>query len=253
MNLTRRKLKRILRYHVTIIVSGSAIVSSLLILVLVLVPTVSKIQTLIRENETIFEDITLLESKIDLLDSYDATILANNLTSLVDALPQEKSLGYFISTIGAIEQEQIIDISSYAFEAPGSISTGSAEPASKKAADNPYESLSMTLSAIGSLDEIQNLFQTVGTLKPILSVPGFSLSFRLNEDGSADNIARLSLTADFNYRKPKIPRPAPLDPLPRMTDDDSELLTDIGDRILLAKNERSEPLYFQPGRNPFSN
>lgn len=242
------KISIFIKQYQSLVVSAAILVFSLVAVVFAVLPSVSTILALWEETKTIEDDVFRLEQKLAQLSALDEQQLRQQLSTVISAVPTDKSLPTVFSTVERVAETAGTSVSSMSIGGDTSLSTGSAVKLSASEKQLGTRTIPFTATVEGTLDAIQQFITTAPQIRRLLRIRTFAISFPEN-----DRAISVTLQMDAFYQ----PSPAALgkssQTLIPLTDTEQSAISRVSALPLAGGNEASlpPPLVGQTKPNPF--
>lgn len=201
--------------------------------------------TAVRE---LSDQTNALGRKLEMLDAIDETTIRDDLVTVLSAVPGEKSLPTVFSTVEVVAQQAGVHILDMNMAGAGSVSTQSgAQSALEKQLGTRVIPFSLTVE--GSIDQIQQFISLVPTVRRLLRLRNFSISFPKQNES-----LRVNVQMDAFYE----PFPTALGKtstaLSALTDKEAQVVAQLSQFMLATQDSGKLPLpLIGPGKlDPFS-
>lgn len=150
-----------------------------------IVPNAKKSQMLYISNKTLAKEVDQIKKRVQILDMIDESALESYMKLLLSAVPAEKDIPNFMLTVQSIIQASQVTETTSVIDAPGAISTSSAQPVDPKAKNLSQNSISTKLNINGTKDNLLTFLNTVSNTRRLLRIPEISIAFDPNSDQAA--------------------------------------------------------------------
>lgn len=176
-----RPIRKFLRIYNGFILPVILITVSAAVIFWGVLPGINSIKTLYSETETLSKDVGEIKKRVDFLNGLDEQTLRMQMEGLLRAVPPDKSLPTFFSSLEAVAAETGVTISEFSIENPGTISTASAD-----VSNNPQMGRDTDLTAKvtigGTLDQLKSFFGKLISVRRLFRISTMSLQFKENTD-----------------------------------------------------------------------
>jgi Tfp pilus assembly protein PilO len=184
------------------------------------VPLVEKSILAQKDIRALDDDITLLKNKAAALQGLDEATLRSNLTTLISAVPPDKSLVTVLSTVDGVAGDSGVTLENLQLANPGSLATQSAKKLTADEAKSGAHILTFSVTVHGSYDQIRGFLSKVASVRRYFHLITLDMSTI-----GADVEARVGLEAYYT------PFPATLgsvtQPLTNFTDKEQKAISDM--------------------------
>jgi Tfp pilus assembly protein PilO len=133
---------------------------------------------MVEETQALSTQVDTLRNKDRLLQSVDESSLQAQLTSLVDAIPLDKSLPTLFTTLDGLTSETGVTIDDVSLASAGTISSSSAVPVGK----TPSNEIAFTATVKGSSEQVLAFAQMVHAVRRLLTVK--TMDMGVNQSGT---------------------------------------------------------------------
>ncbi len=218
--ITRRKL----------VYSVGLVALAILLLVFAFYPQVKESLALQSKYKKEQPKLQKLQAKLTDLQTIDSTTEYAQADVVRAALPSNKPLLEFLTSLNSIAVASNIAVKDFALS-PGSIATDSAEAATNKKSKNAdnVDTLDLEIEIEGTFDQLQQFLLDIEKISPFTTITQLSLGKGTSAaDRSTDRIigAKLSTSTYFFTQSIKATVDAPL---PKLTATDRNVLTALSD------------------------
>lgn len=179
-----------IRPYRPLIVSGAILIVCAIGLFAAVAPLAKKTIDLVQEVGPLGEEVASLKEKEQALLVLDAATLQEQLSVLLSAVPQEKSIPTLFSMVEGVAGESGVSIEDMGLSSPGSIATASAVKQTSEEQKLGSGLLPFTLSISGGIEQTRTFLDMSSSVRRLARIRTFSLTVR--EDGTA----RTSLDID---------------------------------------------------------
>jgi hypothetical protein len=168
---------------------------SLVLLFYAIIPGISHIQDLLRSSDTVNKENTVLKKKINILSSFDEETLGGYMSTLLSAVPADKSIASILTTIDSVAAKNNIMVTDLSILNPGSISSESASP---KTSNTKLGSNTIRISAgiKGSETDIFSFISMIRKVRRLIRVATVSESY-VGSESSPSASVKLDLEAFY--------------------------------------------------------
>ncbi|MCH7951471.1 hypothetical protein IH980_01860 [Patescibacteria group bacterium] len=181
-------LKEVLRIKKYLYLPSLTVVVIVGLLAFFIGPTLGKVSNLRKEIALASGELTALETKVEVLQGLDESMLLEQVGVLEHVLPSKKDVFGLLTALNGLAAEEGVALGNFELR-PGSIATETATPsASAKKSSEPtrkgpasrrrsdLESIAVSVSVIGSFEDVTAFFSSVERLRPLMRFTQVSLS-----------------------------------------------------------------------------
>lgn len=195
-----RYLRRFLRIYQGFVVSGVIIVFGVTAFFLAVLPGIRATRDLYENLNVIQKEVQALSGKFAFLQSLNEDDLRDRLVTMLQAVPQDKSLPTIFSTADGLANKSGVSIIDMNLTGSGSLATGSAVRQSAAEKKIGASTLPFTMNATGSYDQIRSFVSEINNVRRYFDVTSFDLSI----GATGETQVRLSLTAFYQPLPSKV-------------------------------------------------
>lgn len=194
MKNSRLGLQLFIKYEV-VVASGLVICVNLVLIVLLLIPNILKMDSIIRENDSLSEKINRLKNKETALSLIQAENYKNRYKKIQSVLPSSSDYVSMLDTLNSLEQKTGAIIQTTDFKTPQEIGDSgiSDELQQSTASGNP---IWLTMGLAGSYDQLKAFLDGLNKLDGRI----FNL-YRANYIKNDDGSEQLQIvTSTYSYK-----------------------------------------------------
>lgn len=180
----------VIRPYRPLLVSVAILLVCVIGLFVAVAPLAKKTIDIVQEVGPLREEVSGLQEKEQALLTLDSATLQEQLSVLLSAVPQEKSIPTLFSMVEGVAGESAVSIEDMGLSSPGSIATASAAKQTSEEQKLGSGLLPFTLSISGGVEQIRTFLDMSSSVRRLARVRTFSVTVR--EDGTA----RTSLDMD---------------------------------------------------------
>lgn len=184
--------KRILKVYQRVIFLGVVTVFAVIAIITGIVPLAKKVIGLADQVSIMQGDVQALTQKSAVLQGLDEAALRNELVSLSQAIPPDKSLPTVLSTLDGVAGQTGVTIVSFELQKPGSLATQSAAKLTAEETKLSAHILPFTVSVSGTYNQIRSFLSTIGSVRRYFRVN----TLDVNVSGAVTT-ARLAINAFY--------------------------------------------------------
>jgi hypothetical protein len=159
-------IRRIIRFHKTLVVYSALLTVGLISLFVGLVPAISKSVILVKDLRTMREEIASIQKKASMLQSVDLLELEQTARDVLAGVPSDKSVSTLLSTIEAVATKYNLYISDMSIEGIASLAKDSGKPVTKPEGNSLTEGISLQ----GELIQLRNFLIECVRVRRLLRV-----------------------------------------------------------------------------------
>lgn len=188
-----RYLRRLLRIYQGFVVSGAILLFGTAALIFAVVPGVRATGNLYGSLKELEKETQALSGKLTFLEALNEDDLRIRLVTILSAVPQEKSIPTIFSTVEGLANQSGVSIVDMSLTNPGSLASGAATRQSTAEKKIGASTLSFSLSASGTYDQIRAFVGRINKVRRLFEVTSFDLSIA----NTGTTQMRLSLNAFY--------------------------------------------------------
>lgn len=140
-------------------------------------PASQKVIHLLEQKKALGEERDKLKKKLAILDSLDEQALRADLTTVIAAVPSDKSIPSLFQTVEGLASEAGVALDSISISAVGSVSTQSASGTSSLEKQIGSHLLPFISSLTGGFENIQQFITRVPSVRRLVRIRTFAMSF----------------------------------------------------------------------------
>lgn len=188
-----RNIKRLFHDYQNLVVSVSILLGIAGIVMIVLYPFGRNVYQLYQDTKTLTGEVYDLKETAALLASFDEEELNQQLSSLVGALPLDKSLPTAFSTLEGVSAHTGISIEDISLGNTGLLATAAAKLASAEEKKLGVSMQPIIFAGIGTSSQVAAFLKEISSVKRIVRINNFDASF------SDDDSVRIKLSLSSFY------------------------------------------------------
>jgi len=165
------------------------------------------------------KEIEKLRTKSQELEALNKDKILSDYEYVITAVPNEQSVSTFMTTVDTLATEKNVTLRSFTIDTIGISASASAQKKTSEEQSLGASIVSANVSLDGSLEDIRDFLVTVGSIRRLLRIKQFNISFGKQS----------SMTCQIQLEAFFLPLPAtigkPSDPLPKYSEDQKNALT----------------------------
>jgi len=166
------KIRRFIRMNTSLVVYSVLLLMGVIGLFVGLVPAVQNGITLIRDLQSLQDEMNSIQKKVTMLSSLNQEELERRSEDVLSAVPTDKSVSTLLSSVEAVALKNGLMISDMSIEAIGSLATGSAIQQTKPEGNTMTE----TVSLQGTLIQLRNFLSEVVKIRRFMTIENMGLT-----------------------------------------------------------------------------
>jgi len=166
------KIRRFIRMNTSLVVYSVLLLMGVIGLFVGLVPAVQNGITLIRDLQSLQDEMNSIQKKVTMLSSLNQEELERRSEDVLSAVPTDKSVSTLLSSVEAVALKNGLMISDMSIEAIGSLATGSAIQQTKPEGNTMTE----TVSLQGTLIQLRNFLSEVVRIRRFMTIENMGLT-----------------------------------------------------------------------------
>lgn len=232
-----------------VMISGVLIVLSVVGILGGVLPSIGKIQSMFDTIGSLRDETAALSKKLSLLNSLDEGQLRDQLSSLLAAVPSDRSFPTLFETVEGVAGQTGVSMKSMEITGGASLATPSAAKASTTEKKLGARTVPFSVTIEGSMDAVEQFIAMSPQVRRLLRIKLFSITFPRDQ-----NTITTSVTMDTFYA----PLPTSLGStgakLSAVTPQEEDLIGKISEFPLVtnATGELPPPQIGQVKTDPFS-
>lgn len=247
------KFNKLFREHQGLIISIGILIASALGLILGVVPIVQTTMSMYTDLNTVSAEVAVLKNKVSVLESIDEISIKTQAQTLLSAVPSDKSLSTLLGTLDGLSAKTGVSQGTFLLSKLGSLATESARrlSADEQAIGGNIVPFSVVVS--GSLDQIRGFLTSSISIRRLLRVRSFDISFPKTGTESGAMVSA-TLAMDTFYAPLPTTIGAVGNPLTPLTSADDELIAKVENlQLLIPPSSPLPPPAYGPAKaDPFS-
>lgn len=238
-----------IRSYKNVILSVTIILFCIVALIIAIIPATQKTIELLYQLRVMNAEEQALQTKLTALDSYSEDTLKTQLATVLSAVPPDRSFSSLFDTVEGVANRTGVSLIDMTISQGASLATPSAAKVSAIDRQIGTRTIPFTITVAGSLRAIEQFITIAPTVRRLLRIRLFSLSFPKN-----DRPINIVIEMDGFYE----PLPTTLGTaksvLPSLSNDDAMVLASLEDMPLIGERIDSlpPPLIGKVKVNPFS-
>jgi len=170
------KLSKNIRIYKNFLIFGTVDAVCLMLTFFYIIPSVKKLPDMFKKIQVQTEENGRLKKKSDFLKGLDYDLLADNTQTVLEVLPDEKSIPSFISVIDALTAANNVSLTDFSISRPGSIATESAQSTITEK-EIKKDILISQISLTASVNDIRSFFMHLKRIRKIIQFLSINIFF----------------------------------------------------------------------------
>lgn len=166
------KIRRFIRMNTSLVVYSVLLFLGVIALFVGLLPALQESYTLIRDLQTLQDEINRIQQKVTMLSSLNQEEVDRRSQDVLLAVPTDKSVSTLLSSVEAVASKNDLSIADLSIETIGSLATGSGKQQTKPEGNT----LTETVSLQGSLTQLRNFLSDVVKVRRLMTVKNMTLT-----------------------------------------------------------------------------
>ena len=169
--------RSLLKTYQNLIISGVILLFCCVGVLFGVVPAVSKVQSLVGDVQQASDENAALQKKLTVLNSLDETALRSQLSEVISAIPNDKSLPTVFSTLDGLAAQSGVSVSSVNISGDTALASSSAVTLTPEERQLGTRTIPFSVMIEGSLDAIQKFITLAPRVRRLLRTRTFAISF----------------------------------------------------------------------------
>ena len=166
------KIRRFIRMNTSLVVYSILLLVGVIALFVGLVPALQKSITLIRDLQTLQDEMNRIGKKVTMLSALNQEEMERRSEDVLSAVPTDKSVSTLLSSVEAVAYKNGLSISDMSIEAIGSLATGSGKQQTKPEGNT----LTETVSLQGTLIQLREFLSGVVRVRRLMTIKNMALT-----------------------------------------------------------------------------
>ncbi len=242
-------IDKLFRTYQNLLVSLVLLVFCLVSVIFGVLPSAHKIQELVSQMRDVSESTAGLQKKLDSLVLLDEGTLRQQLSSVLSAVPAERSFPTLFETIEGVAGQTGVAVLQMQISGGTTLATPSAAKVSAADKKLGTRTIPFTVTISGSLQAVQQFITVVPGVRRLLRIRTFSISFPRD-----DRPLTVAIDMDAFYEPLPTSLGSAKSVLPQLTSADDQIIGRLSAMPLISKEngELPPPLIGRVKENPFS-
>ncbi|MCX6792342.1 MAG: hypothetical protein NT149_04900 [Candidatus Gottesmanbacteria bacterium] len=250
------QLNKLFHNYLGLIVSVGILIVSGLGILLGVVPILQKTIDMNTQFNSLSAEVDILKNKVSVFESIDEVSMRSNVQTLLSAVPSDKSLPTLLGTLDGLTAKTGVASGNFSLAKLGSLATESAQRLSADEQDVGGNILPFTIDITGSLDQIRGFLAASVSVRRLLRIRTFDVSFLKTapESSESANLVSATLGMDTFYSPLPTTIGSVSQPLTALTSTDDDVIAKVASmQLLVVPSSPLPPPSVGPSKpDPFS-
>lgn len=188
-------IKKYLRIYGGIILPTILLIICIFALTMGVIPAVRTTYGMYIQLGPLSREVKDIKSRLDTIQSLSLTTLNEQMSTLLGAIPQTKSLPTVLTSIESVAKDSGVVLSEININNPGTISSGSAD----KIDPSNSNIITTNTSVMGPVDKVKEFLDKIISVRRIMRVSGLQISLEKSSVATISGSITAMLSIDSFY------------------------------------------------------